>query len=127
MATKLTPRLIAALKTTPQVRYVNDALIPGLALRLPALDADSDKTWSLRYRINGRQRRLTLGTLTVLSLADARQRARDELKKVSAGIDPAQTKQERRDADTVGDFSTHGTSRNTRSRTSAAGRSIRCA
>jgi integrase len=106
MATKLTPRAIASLKPDAQARYVNDAVIPGLALRIPAIDSDGDKSWSLRYRLNGRQRRLTHGSLKVLSLADARKRAKDELKRVSSGSDPAQMKQERREADTVEDFKT---------------------
>lgn len=101
MAMNLTARTVEHLKPGTTARYVNDALIAGLAVRVPS---HGPKTWSLRYRIGRQQRRLTLGGYPVLSLADARQRAKEALKLVSAGADPAELKQERRDADTVGDF-----------------------
>lgn len=101
MAVNLTPKTIANLEPSATAFYVNDALIAGLALRVAP---NNDRTWSVRYRINRRQRRLTLGSDSVLSLADARRAAKDALKLVSAGVDPAQTKQDRRAADTVDDF-----------------------
>lgn len=100
MAMNLTARTVANMKAA-KVIYVNDALIAGLALRV---SPQGQKTWSVRYRIGRRLRRLTIGGYPVLSLADARQRAKDALKMASDGVDPVLAKQERRDADTFGDF-----------------------
>jgi hypothetical protein len=101
MPTNLTPKTIAHLTSNERPYYVSDALASGLQLRVAP---DGDKSWSLRYRIGRRQRRLTLGSFRVLSLADARKAARVALKQVAAGRDPAEQKQERREADTVGEF-----------------------
>ncbi len=100
MAMNLTARTVANMKAATVI-YVNDALIAGLALRV---SPQGQKTWSVRYRIGRRLRRLTIGGYPVLSLADARQRAKDALKMASDGVDPVFAKQERRDADTFGDF-----------------------
>ena len=45
------------------------------------------------YRVNGRQRRLTLGKYPAISLADARDLARTALTKAAKGIDAAGEKQ----------------------------------
>lgn len=47
------------------------------------------KTWVLMYRYQGRQRWYTIGTYPPLSLADARQIAKDKLADVQKGKDPA--------------------------------------
>jgi integrase len=99
--TTLTPRSISRLQPQPTAFYVSDAGLSGLQLRIAP---DGSKSWSLRYRIGRQRRRLTLGTAAVLGLADARRLAKDELKKVAAGTDPAQEKQDTRAADTVESF-----------------------
>lgn len=48
------------------------------------------KGWQVRYRTTGKHRRMTLGAYPILSLADARQRARDALAAASEGRDPAE-------------------------------------
>ena len=58
------------------------------------------KVFVVRYRVNRRLRRLTLGPYPALSLADARRKARMVMGDVAHGDDPAQDKQERRDAET---------------------------
>lgn len=75
----------------------------GLALRV---SPDGTKTWSLRYRrqADGKLRRLTLGQYPDVSLAVARERARVARSDVSAGNDPAGSKQERRAADTFAEL-----------------------
>ena len=67
-----------------------DALTPGLSL---VVRPSGSKSWCVRYRYNGKQRRLTLGTYPVISLADARELARDKLKLVELGRDPATEEQ----------------------------------
>ncbi len=62
----------AALATLPTGEYV-DTLLPGLNLSVGA----RRKTWSLRYRVGGKQRRTVLGHHPKMGLAEARQAARD--------------------------------------------------
>lgn len=100
MATKLlTDRMIAGLKPAATRREYFDAKVAGLALRVTPTGA---KTWTLLYRHRGRLRRLTLGSLDVVTLAQARERARDELHAVSKGADVAAVKQDAKTADTIG-------------------------
>jgi hypothetical protein len=75
--------------------------VPGLALRVTPNGA---KTWTVRYRHRGRLRRLTLGDLAVVGLADARARGRDALHNASKGEDPAGDKQTGRRAETIGEL-----------------------
>ena len=63
-----------------------DQRTPGLVLRVSAGGA---KTWNVIYRHRGRARRLTLGRYPVISLDDARARAREVLCRVTRGDDPA--------------------------------------
>jgi integrase len=83
-------RSIAALKPRADRYIVRDAKVAGLELRV---HPDGTKVWTLRYRIHGEQRRLKLGALSRLSLAKARARAQQELRKVDAGIDPQAERQ----------------------------------
>ena len=83
MPKSLTARSIARLKPDVAAYYVTDAVRRGLQLRV---GIDGAKTWSVRYRIGRRMRRLTLGSLKDLSLADARQRARDAMRAASAQV-----------------------------------------
>jgi integrase len=98
MPMKMQARSVAKLKPADTPYYVSDALIKGLAVRVAV---DGSKSWSFRYRVGRRMRRLTLGDL---SLADARELAKAALKRVAKGEDPAEQKRARREAPTVGDF-----------------------
>jgi integrase len=80
-----------------------DQSLPGFGLRA---SFGGKKVWVVRYRIHGRLRRLTLGSHTILGLADARQRAKTALLQVSAGADPARAKRASRTAETFGDLAT---------------------
>src|SRR2546427_6137423 len=97
----LTDRRVKALK--PQATRIDyhDAQLPGLALRVTPT---GEKSWSVRYRHRGRLRRLTLGRLDAISLATARERARDGLQAASKGFDPAAAKQAGRKTETIGDL-----------------------
>ncbi len=100
---KLQDRTVRALKPAESPYYMSDELVAGLQVRVSPLDGS--KSYSLRYRDKtGRQKRYTLGRGDVLSLADARKRAKDALKQVAAGHDPHDEKVENREADTVGSF-----------------------
>src|SRR5687767_12150718 len=94
----LTARAVATLKPAAdqvQTEYF-DTVVPSLAVRV---GKGGTKTYIVRYRANGAHRRLTIGKHPVLSLADARARARTELAKAQAGEDPSLDRQERRSAD----------------------------
>jgi integrase len=69
--------------TEPQTDYF-DKTISGLALRVAA----ARKTWTLHYRWNGKQVRLTVGTYPSTSLAAARTRALEVKSHIEAGKDP---------------------------------------
>jgi hypothetical protein len=93
---KLTDAAVQRLKAPPggRVDYF-DAAFPGLALRVTgAVDQRPERrTWTLFYRIGGRQRRLTFEPgYPALSLAEARAAATQAQLQIKAGIDPAETK-----------------------------------
>ena len=78
-----------------------DAAHPGFGIRVwPS----GRKTWAIRYHVGRRVRRLTLGPYTTLSLADARELAREKQRVVLRGGDPAEEKVQRRKAKTVGEL-----------------------
>src|SRR6476620_8345289 len=58
---------------------------PGLALRL---SYGGNRSWVYFYRINGRLRRMTLGTYPALSLADAREAWRNARNDAQSGREP---------------------------------------
>jgi Arm domain-containing DNA-binding protein len=93
---KLTDAAVQRLKAPPggRVDYF-DAAFPGLALRVTgAVDQRPERrTWTLFYRIGGRQRRLTFEPgYPALSLAEARAAATQAQLQIKAGIDPAEMK-----------------------------------
>ena len=97
-----TARWVAAVPAPPQgqVDYF-DQTPPSLGLRVAP---SGRKTWFVMYRASGRLRRYTLGTYPAVSLADARQRATDARHSVAHGGDPAQARQESRQAPTVAEL-----------------------
>lgn len=98
----LTDRTVAALKAQRGCRVARpDGDVPGLAIRL---SSGGRKTWTLTYRVGRRQRRWTIGTYPVISLATARKKARLALAQLDAGVDPAARKRASRDYDTFDDL-----------------------
>ena len=102
MIAKLNARKVESLRPIPGKRTeYHDSEVKGLSLRISAQGA---KSWSVLYRHRGRLRRLTLGSVDVISLADARERAGDELYKASKGGDPATEKQQEKKAETIAEL-----------------------
>ena len=66
----------------------------GLYLRFR--EGDAGASWRFRYRFDGKQRVMNLGSYAVLSLANARKTAKDLSAKVALGHDVAGEKQERK-------------------------------
>jgi integrase len=94
---RLTKQFVANAKPQSAGRVEHwDTHTTGLGLRVTEKGA---KSWVVMYRVNGRQRRLTLGPYPRISLADARIRALEALNEVSKGLDPAAEKQAARAAD----------------------------
>src|SRR5262245_3078183 len=98
--TKLNDAIVKALlpPATGQVTHWDTGL-PGFGVRVAPGGA---KTWIIQYRHAGRVRRFKLGRYPILSLADARDAARDKLASVTKGEDPAGERRAERDAATFG-------------------------
>ncbi len=80
---RLTKQFVANAKPRAAGRIEHwDTHTSGLGLRVTEKGA---KSWVVMYRVNGRQRRLTLGPYPRISLADARTRALESLNAVSKG------------------------------------------
>lgn len=84
---KLTAATVDKMQPTDRRQEIPDSFCTGLYL---TVQPSGKKGWQVRYRHGGVHRRMTLGGYPVLSLADARQRARDALAAASEGRDPAE-------------------------------------
>jgi integrase len=105
----LTARTVLNLKppTAGQIDYFDTHKPVGFGLRV----SSSCMTWIYVYRSPTRSRngkrlscRLTLGRYPALSLGKARKKAQAREKDVTNGVDPAEVKQEIREAGTFGDL-----------------------
>jgi integrase len=85
---RLTDRAIAALKPASPYRLVWDALVPGFAVRVTATGAKSFVLVS-RFPGSPNPTARALGKVGAITLEDARIKAREWLKLVDAGTDPA--------------------------------------
>lgn len=83
---KLTAAAVDKMQPTDRRQEIPDSLCTGLYL---TVQPSGKKGWQVRYRHGGVHRRMSLGGYPVLSLADARQRAREALAAVTEGRDPA--------------------------------------
>ena len=70
---------------------VPDGTVPGLALRLRA---GGGRTWVFSYRIGVKQRRITIGAASAVSVQEARRRAAQLYANAKLGIDAMQSKEE---------------------------------
>lgn len=104
MIKKFTTRTVESLKPVPGKRLeIHDSEATGLTLRIASSGA---KSWCVLYRHRGRSRRLTLGPVDAIPLAEARDRARDAVRDASKGEDPAETKRAARKAKTIAELVT---------------------
>jgi integrase len=78
-----------------------DEDISGFGLRVHAGGA---KSFFMNYRVNGREKRITIGKWPTWSAARARDRAKEVRKLIDGGQDPAGEKRERRDSPTIQDL-----------------------
>ena len=83
MKRRLTPKTIEALPPAVNKRYeVHDQLLPGLHVRV---SATGGKVFYVSKRFNGRMKRVKIGTWPVLTLHDARDKARSILRSIELG------------------------------------------
>jgi integrase len=96
---KLTQAAVERLKppASGRVEYW-DLQLPRFGLRISAPrrgDTDGRRVWQAFYRVNGKLKRETIGTTgTIPSVAEARELARQSLRKADQGIDPAEERRE---------------------------------
>ncbi len=88
---KLTDRTVAHIKPPKAGRIeLWDSMLPGFGLRVTDNDA---RTWFVMYRAgmgeDRKQRRLKIGDAKLMDLAEAREGAREAMRQVAKGIDPA--------------------------------------
>lgn len=111
MTTKLTAKAVENVKATDKRQEIGDGYLPGLYLVVQPSAGKGRavrKSWAIRYRHEGKPKKMTLGPWAPtlkdkkepepvldgpLTLAGARTLARDKLREVAAGIDPAAAKQ----------------------------------
>jgi integrase len=87
MARALNQKIIENLKPDPAKRLeVPDGALVGLYL---VVQPSGAKSWAVRYRAEGKPRKLTLASFPRMGLADARKAAGEALRIVSKGGDPA--------------------------------------
>lgn len=84
---KLSAVTVQKIKPASHRLEVPDALCTGLYL---IVQTSGRKTWQVRYRHSGVHRRMKLGGYPILSLGEARERAKQVLAAVQLGRDPAE-------------------------------------
>jgi integrase len=97
----LNARAVEGLKPSNKRVDYFDKDLPGFHVRVTP---NGVKTFSIMYRHGGRLRRMKIGTHPPLTLADARETAREELRKAAKGEDPAAEKKRKREAETFGEL-----------------------
>jgi integrase len=83
---RLTSKGVEAIKPVAARQEIPDVVVPGLYL---VVQPSGSKSWAVRYRLDGRPRKFTLGTYPRVELAEAREAARAALALVAKGVDPA--------------------------------------
>jgi integrase len=88
-------------------QWDNDPKARGFGVRIFAPTQQNPagvRSFFVNYRIDGKERRHTIGQFPTWSASAARAEAQDLRKRIDRGEDPAQQKRERREAPTVGDL-----------------------
>lgn len=91
MAVRLSDKFCDGARGDPAKRKEHmDAIVPGLAF---IVQPSGKRSWGVRYRDEQKKPvKVTLGPYPLISLADAREQAREVLHKVAKGQDPAAEK-----------------------------------
>jgi integrase len=97
---RLTKKIVEAL-TGQLTRWDTDPKAKGFGVRVYPSGA---KSFFLNYRLDGRERRYTIGDYPTWSVEAAREQAKELRKEIDKGHDPTGEKRERREAPTVQDL-----------------------
>lgn len=92
-AVKLTAKGVEAAKPGRSRIEIPDQVVVGLYL---VVQPSGAKAWAVRYRIDGKPKKFTLGPFPRIELATAREAARRALELVEHGIDPATQREEQK-------------------------------
>lgn len=84
---QLTPLQLDKAKPTDREYKLSDG--GGLFL---LVTPSGGKLWNLKYRFNGKEKRLSFGAYPTVTLSDARQRREDAKKLLANGVDPGEVK-----------------------------------
>lgn len=102
MAERLTDRHVKALPAPTRGNKIYfDGAVAGFGVRVTAAGA---KAFVLTYRVDGRQRRITIGDFPDWTTTAARDEAKGLRRRVDRGEDPMGERHEERSAPTVGDL-----------------------
>jgi integrase len=102
MAMRLNDRSVRKLiATATRRRDVWDTVLPGFGVRV---SPGGECSYVVRYRVNGRLRRMTIGSRKHVTLSKAREAAHDALGAARFGKDPAAQKIEARQAETFAEL-----------------------
>jgi integrase len=84
----------ARVRTLTEPGKHTDGTVPGLYLEVGKLrkDGKPSKNWRLKYRLHGKENRFSIGTYPEVSLAEAREAAREARKLVAKGVSPLKEK-----------------------------------
>ncbi|MFK7913875.1 MAG: tyrosine-type recombinase/integrase, partial [Pseudomonadales bacterium] len=100
---KLTTVAVRAAKPREKPYKLSD----GAGMYLEVLPSGG-RSWRLKYRIHGVEKRISFGTFPAVSLKDARTRALDAKKLLSEGVDPSAARQEEKQKAAVDGGNTFG-------------------
>ena len=100
MAERLTSKVVETVNS-PAIVWDDDPKVKGFGLRAHSGGA---KSFFLNYRIDGVERRITIGRYPTWSVTAAREETKALRQRIDRGEDPANEKRERRTAPTVQDL-----------------------
>ncbi len=108
MPTKLTERAVKAIEA-PQsgAATVWDSEVTGFGLRIFAPSSrrpQGARSFFINYRVDGAERRFTIGSFPEWSVEEARSEAKELRRRIDRGEDPASEKRDRREAPTVAEL-----------------------
>lgn len=101
MAKRLNDKTVKAIPASGKRHIIFDDTLPGFGVRVAASGV---KTFLLDYRINGRQRRYSIGQYPAWSVAAARERANKLRRQVDQGDDPLTARKAASGEMTVGEL-----------------------
>jgi len=93
MSRTLTVRTVETIKPGPARQEISDRHLPGLYL---IVQPSGHRSWAVRYRAGGRNRKHTLGAYPALDLKTARELAGKAFRAVAEGRDPGREKAQAR-------------------------------